>query len=298
MRLSRLRFAFAASLVSALLLTGSAGQAADKKSSKENNRYVARDVETLYNAAKNQLDRKRYKVAAVLFDEVERQHPYSVWARRAELMSAFSHYLAQDYPESIESSRRFLSIHPGNKDAPYAMYLIAVAYYEQIGDVNRDQYRDARSYYIGTDNIVGGRTLGRTFGERVGAGAALAGRAGGVHVKQGAAEVRRVGKRALALEPDFAFGHYVLAGAYLKQQRYAEAVTEAATAWELGPDGEWKLQRGERHLHDEAQRLHEPIGQREPPAGRGRRSRRTSCSHDARDPGRAPSRSGPCASPR
>ncbi|WP_116090627.1 outer membrane protein assembly factor BamD [Sphingomonas crusticola] len=145
MRLSRLRSALAASLVSALLLTGSAGHAADKKASKENNRYVARDVETLYNAAKNQLDRKRYKIAAVLFDEVERQHPYSVWARRAELMSAFSHYLAQDYPQSIESAQRFLSIHPGNKDAPYAMYLIAVAYYEQIGDVNRDQKISAQA---------------------------------------------------------------------------------------------------------------------------------------------------------
>jgi outer membrane protein assembly factor BamD len=141
MRLSRLRSALAASLVPALLVAAPAAHAADaaKKSSKENNRYVARDVETLYNAAKNQLDKRRYKVAAVLFDEVERQHPYSVWARRAELMSAFSHYLAQDYPESIDAANRFLSIHPGSKDAPYAMYLTAVDYYEQIGDVNRDQ---------------------------------------------------------------------------------------------------------------------------------------------------------------
>ena len=28
------------------------------------------------------------------------------------------------------------------------------------GDVNREEFRDARSYYLGTDNIVGGRTLG------------------------------------------------------------------------------------------------------------------------------------------
>jgi len=140
MRFFRLRTALAASLASALLLAPAA-HAADgaKKSAKENNRYVARDVETLYNAAKNQLDKRRYKIAAILFDEVERQHPYSIWARRAELMSAFSHYLAQDYTESIDSANRFLSIHPGNKDAPYAMYLIGVDYYEQIGDVNRDQ---------------------------------------------------------------------------------------------------------------------------------------------------------------
>jgi len=140
MRFFRLRSALAATLASALLLAPAAYAAdAAKKSAKANNRYVARDVETLYNAAKNQLDKKRFKIAAILFDEVERQHPYSIWARRAELMSAFSHYLAQDYNESIDSAQRFLSIHPGNKDAPYAMYLIGVDYYEQIGDVNRDQ---------------------------------------------------------------------------------------------------------------------------------------------------------------
>jgi outer membrane protein assembly factor BamD len=74
-----------------------------------------------------------------LFDEVERQHPYSVWARRAQLMSAFSYYLAKDHQKSIDSARRFLAIHPGNKDAPYAHYLVALNYYEQIEDVTRDQ---------------------------------------------------------------------------------------------------------------------------------------------------------------
>lgn len=104
-----------------------------------NTRYVARDVNTLYAAAKEKLDNQQYVVAAALFDEVERQHPYSPWARRAQLMSAFSYYMAQKYNESIQSSRRFLSIHPGNKDAAYAYYLIALNYYEQISDVTRDQ---------------------------------------------------------------------------------------------------------------------------------------------------------------
>ena len=104
-----------------------------------NTRYVARDVNTLYAAAKEKLDNEQYVVAAALFDEVERQHPYSPWARRAQLMSAFSYYMAQKYNESIQSSRRFLSIHPGNKDAAYAYYLIALNYYEQISDVTRDQ---------------------------------------------------------------------------------------------------------------------------------------------------------------
>lgn len=101
--------------------------------------YVARDVESLYAGAKGRLDRGDLAVAAGLFDEVERQHPYSPWARRAQLMSAFSYYSSADYTKAIGSAQRFLSIHPGNKDAPYAYYLIALSYYEQISDVERDQ---------------------------------------------------------------------------------------------------------------------------------------------------------------
>jgi outer membrane protein assembly factor BamD len=106
---------------------------------KSDTQYVARDVSTLYNSAKARLDRGQFKLAAALFDEVERQHPYSPWARRAQLMSAFSYYMNRDYTESISASQRFLAIHPGNKDAPYAFYLIALCYYEQIADVTRDQ---------------------------------------------------------------------------------------------------------------------------------------------------------------
>ena len=101
--------------------------------------YVARDAESLYAAAKDRLDAGDARVAAALFDEVERQHPYSPWARRAQLMSSFSYYIQRDYTKSIETAQRFLSIHPGNKDAPYAYYLIALSYYEQINDVDRDQ---------------------------------------------------------------------------------------------------------------------------------------------------------------
>jgi len=101
--------------------------------------YVARDVGSLYSAAKGRLDSGQYKVAGALFDEVERQHPYSPWSRRAQLMSSFSYYMGNEYNQSIRSARRFLSIHPGNKDAPYAHYLIGLSYYEQISDVKRDQ---------------------------------------------------------------------------------------------------------------------------------------------------------------
>ncbi|WP_025560167.1 outer membrane protein assembly factor BamD [Sphingomonas sp. UNC305MFCol5.2] len=110
-----------------------------KRGAKTDLPYVARDVGTLYSAGKQRLDQRQYKLAAALFDEVERQHPYSVWARRAQLMGAFSYYLNQDYSESIASAQRFLAVHPGNRDAPYAYYLIGLSYYEQIADVTRDQ---------------------------------------------------------------------------------------------------------------------------------------------------------------
>jgi outer membrane protein assembly factor BamD len=134
MRISARPLALALIALVALPLAGCAG-----KKAKGDMPYVARDVGTLYSAAKERLDRHQYKLAAALFDEVERQHPYSVWARRAQLMGAFSYYLAKDYPNAIESAQRFLAVHPGNRDAPYAYYLIGISYYEQISDVTRDQ---------------------------------------------------------------------------------------------------------------------------------------------------------------
>jgi outer membrane protein assembly factor BamD len=128
---------FAAPLVAVALILPVAGCAKNKM--KGDTEYVARDVNTLYSLAKKRLDQRNYDQAEKLFDEVERQHPYSVWARRAQLMSAFSYYMAQQYPDAISSAQRFLTIHPGNKDAPYANYLIAMSHYQQIEDVNRDQ---------------------------------------------------------------------------------------------------------------------------------------------------------------
>jgi outer membrane protein assembly factor BamD len=116
-----------------------AGCAHGGQSNKSDTAYVARDVSTLYSAAKRTMDSGDYETAAKLFDEVERQHPYSVWARRAQLMSAFNYYVAGKYPDAINSARRFVTIHPGNAEAPYAQYLIAMSYYQQIPDVNRDQ---------------------------------------------------------------------------------------------------------------------------------------------------------------
>ena len=132
------RIALIAATAAMLPLTAGCSMLSGGKGPKETG-YVARDAESLYAAAKARLDAGDARVAAALFDEVERQHPYSPWARRAQMMSAFSYYIQKDYNKTIETAQRFLSIHPGNKDAPYAYYLIALSYYEQISDVDRDQ---------------------------------------------------------------------------------------------------------------------------------------------------------------
>ena len=147
---SRLKPLVLAAAGGALVLTAGCGGGAGKK---KDTAYVARDVDTLYTAARTRLDQGRTRQAAALFDEVERQHPYSPWARRAQLMSAFSYYAARDYNKAIQSAQRFLSIHPGNKDAPYAYYLISMCYYEQISDVTRDQKTTEQAKAALTDII-------------------------------------------------------------------------------------------------------------------------------------------------
>lgn len=100
---------------------------------------VEKPVEELYQSAAEAMDEERYKEATRLFEEVERQHPYSQWATRAELMAAYSSYKDLRYAEAVLALDRFIELHPGNKDIDYALYLKALCYYEQISDVARDQ---------------------------------------------------------------------------------------------------------------------------------------------------------------
>jgi outer membrane protein assembly factor BamD len=101
--------------------------------------FEERPVELLYDAGATRLDKHEWTDAADYFHEVERQHPYSEWSRRAILMTAYAHYMANDYPEAIADSERFISLYPGNASTPYAYYLKAICYFEQIVDVGRDQ---------------------------------------------------------------------------------------------------------------------------------------------------------------
>lgn len=106
---------------------------------KEKLAYVERPAENIYNEGMDQMERNDLDRAKLFFQEVERQHPFSKWARRAMLMTAYANYLSADYEESVSTARRFISLHPGNESTPYAYYLIAMSYYDQIYDVGRDQ---------------------------------------------------------------------------------------------------------------------------------------------------------------
>jgi len=101
--------------------------------------YVERPAELIYNQAVDKMDKSDWDEAKLLFQEVERQHPFSKWARRSMLMSAYASYRTADYDESVAMAQRFIGLHPGSDSAPYAYYLIAINYYDQIYDVGRDQ---------------------------------------------------------------------------------------------------------------------------------------------------------------
>lgn len=107
--------------------------------SDDNANYVEQPVEQLYNRGLDDLGAQEYKSAAKNFEEVDRQHPYSVWATKAQIMAAFAYYESNKYDEAIIALDRFIQLHPGHRDLPYAYYLKALCFYEQISDVGRDQ---------------------------------------------------------------------------------------------------------------------------------------------------------------
>lgn len=122
----------AAVVVSCLLLIGACGTTEDAP-------YVERPVNELYNQAMDDLEAGDNKKAARLFDEVERQHPYSSWATKAQLLAAYAHYRANEYDEAVSALDRYIELHPASPDVPYAYYLKGLSYYERISDIHRDQ---------------------------------------------------------------------------------------------------------------------------------------------------------------
>lgn len=101
--------------------------------------YVERPAEELFAQGEQLLAEGSYEDSARAFEEVERQHPYSQLAVRAQVMAGYAYFEGRLYDQSIAALRGFIDLHPGNRDVPYAHYLIGMSYYERISDVGRDQ---------------------------------------------------------------------------------------------------------------------------------------------------------------
>jgi outer membrane protein assembly factor BamD len=103
-------------------------------------------ADRLYNEGLYLLNEKKdIKGAAKKFEEVDRQQPYSEWARKSLIMSAYAYYQAGDYEDSINSAKRYIQLHPGSPDAAYAQYLMGSSYFDQIRDISRDQDRTEKA---------------------------------------------------------------------------------------------------------------------------------------------------------
>jgi outer membrane protein assembly factor BamD len=142
-RQARLAFGL---IVLAVPLSGCGGGALwDKYFAKEET-FVDEPADKLYNEGLYLMNKKNDRKSAMKkFEEVDRQHPYSEWARKSLLMSAYAAYENGDYDECISSANRYVALHPGSPDAAYAQYLIAASNFDQIPDISRDQGRTEKS---------------------------------------------------------------------------------------------------------------------------------------------------------
>ena len=103
-------------------------------------------ADRLYNEGLYFLNAKKEpKEAVKKFEEVDRQHPYSEWARKSLIMSAFAHYQSGAYDEAVAVAKRYITLHPGSPDAAYAQYLIGASYFDEIPDITRDQARTEKA---------------------------------------------------------------------------------------------------------------------------------------------------------
>jgi outer membrane protein assembly factor BamD len=132
--------------VLAISLSGcGSGAILDKFTSKDDT-FKEEPADKLYNEGLFLMNQsKDPKAASKKFEEVDRQHPYSDWARKSLLMSAYAFYNAGDYDSCIGAATRYVTLHPGSPDAAYAQYLIAASHYDQIPDISRDQGRTEKA---------------------------------------------------------------------------------------------------------------------------------------------------------
>jgi outer membrane protein assembly factor BamD len=132
--------------VAVLLVAASLGGCSEFNFFKKSDIAPDEPADRLYNEGLYLLNvKKDPKGAAKKFEEVDRQHPYSDWARKSLIMSAYAYYSGGDYDDCVASSQRYITLHPGSPDAAYAQYLIGASYYDEIPDITRDQSRTEKA---------------------------------------------------------------------------------------------------------------------------------------------------------
>ena len=130
----------------ALPLAGCGTGALWDKFTAKDDTFVEEPADKIYNEGLYLMNEKKdMKAANKKFEEVDRQHPYSDWARKSLLMSAYASYQGGDYDSCIGAATRYVTLHPGSPDAAYAQYLIAASHYDQIPDISRDQARTEKA---------------------------------------------------------------------------------------------------------------------------------------------------------
>ncbi|HEV2896559.1 MAG TPA: outer membrane protein assembly factor BamD [Pseudaminobacter sp.] len=102
-------------------------------------------ADVLYNQGLANLSAGRLKEASRKFDAVDRQHPYSEYARKSMVMGAFANYRQGNYDEAINAAKRYVSLYPSTEDAAYAQYIVGLSYFRQIRDVTQDQKESRRA---------------------------------------------------------------------------------------------------------------------------------------------------------
>jgi len=143
-RAGRRRFAHALALVLLAASLGACSNGLDLFAKQEAPPDEAAD--RLYNEGLYLLNvRHDPKEAAKRFEEVDRQHPYSEWARKALIMTSYSYYTAGDYDDCVTAAQRYITLHPGSPDSAYAQYLIGASNFEEIPDITRDQARTEKA---------------------------------------------------------------------------------------------------------------------------------------------------------
>lgn len=169
-----------------IVLLLSAGLVACSSATEE----VYESAEDAYLSGYRAFQKTDYEAAAKAFDTVEQDYPFSEWADKAQIMMAYSQYKRNEYNEALLTLDRFIQLHPGNKNTPYALYLKGLCYFEQITDTTREQeitanaeeafneliarypssiyYNDAKAKLVMIQNYLAGKEMdvGRYYQKR------------------------------------------------------------------------------------------------------------------------------------